>query len=208
MKNNDATLILLIALTIFGIVAIGLIAGHYVHGQEITTVATEDTGTETTPSQPNNNVPPEAVTGVGIAGAGAAIALAKQFLDQRTNKNRDKTTDKDTGRFIILMSKFYQAKYLYPEKTDKEILDLPISNNPMSKITIGQAITAEADLWADGNQAYWNIPKPNMSIPTATTVNAVKSSTAAPPTQPPPPGNVQQQSEAQQQAPSSTETTD
>ena len=95
-------------------------------------------------------------TTIAAAGGTAAgvIAVVKGLLDQRLNSKRDKTTDVDAGRFIILVSKFYQAKYLYPHMTDKEILDLPISNNPMSKMTLGQAMTGEADLWANGNQQY------------------------------------------------------
>ena len=123
------------------------------------------------------------VSGVGVVGAG--IAVAKQLLDQKTNKKRDRTTDGDAGRFIILQSKFYQAKKLYPELSDSELLDLPVSNNPFATQTFGQAFTTEADLWADGNASYWGFPKPNMSVPTRTTVDAVKASTAAPPTQPP-----------------------
>lgn len=161
-------------------------SGSVVFGQTNTTPVLETT---TQPSPPPV-IDASTATGAGIAGAGALIAIVKQVLDQRKNTRRDRTTDEDAGRFIILISKFYQAKYLYPKMTDREILDLPISNNPMSKQTLGQAITAEAELWSIGNQQYWNIPSPQMSVPTLTTVEAVKGSTAGPTTQPPPPGNV------------------
>ena len=147
--------------------------------------------TETSPQPANGNgVDPATIATVGVGGAAGAIAIVKQLLDQRKNTARDRTTDADAGRFIILVSKLMQAQYLYPYMTVKEILDLPISNNPMSRQTLGQAITAEAELWAVGNQQYWGIPSPQMSVPTATTVEAIKGSTAAPPTQPPPPGNI------------------
>ena len=137
----------------------------------------------------SGNVDPTTVATVGGGVAVGAIAIAKQLLDQRKNTARDKSTDAYAGTFFSLLSKYFQAKYLYPHMTDKEILDLPISNNPMSKMTLGQAITAEADKWVTGNQQYWNIPMPQMGVPTMTTVEAIKGSTAAPSTQPPPPAN-------------------
>ena len=149
--------------------------------------AQNSTSTQTTTN--GGGVDPATIATVGVGGAAGVIAIAKQLLDQRTNTKRDRSTDGDAGLFFSLLSKYFQAKYLYPHMTDKEILDLPISNNPMSKMTLGQAITSEADKWVAGNQQYWNIPMPQMSVPTATTVEAVKGSTAGPPTQPPPPAN-------------------
>lgn len=150
---------------------------------------TNSTSTQTTVTGNNDGVDPGTVAAIGVGGTASVIAIVKQWMDQKTNTKRDRTTDGDAGLFFSLLSKYFQAKYLYPHMTDKEILDLPISNNPMSKMTLGQAITAEADKWVSGNQQYWNIPMPQMSVPTQTTVEAVKSSTAAPSTQPPPPGN-------------------
>ena len=144
---------------------------------------------ETNTDNGGGGVDPTIITAAAGGGAAGVIAIVKQLLDQRKNTARDRTTDADAGRFIILVSKLMQAQYLYPYMTVKEILDLPISNNPMSRQTLGQAITAEAELWSVGNQQYWGIPSPQMSVPTATTVEAIKSSTAAPSTQPPPPTN-------------------
>ena len=147
---------------------LGLIS--YAHGQ-----STSEKVEEVQQQVQSNNVQIDAATataGAGIVAGG--IAVVKQMLDQKTNKKRDRTTDIDAGRFIILMSKFYQAKKLYPHMSDSELLDLPVSNNPFATQTFGQAMTAEADLWADGNTVYWGAPKPNMSVPTATTVNAIK----------------------------------
>lgn len=150
---------------------LGLIS--YAHGQAAT--STSEKVEEVQQQVQSNNVQIDAATataGAGIVAGG--IAVVKQILDQKTNKKRDRTTDIDAGRFIILMSKFYQAKKLYPHMTDAELLDLPVSNNPFATQTFGQAMTAEADMWADGNTVYWGAPKPNMSVPSATTVNAVK----------------------------------
>ena len=127
----------------------------------------------------DNQVDAATVTAAGGAVVGG-IAVLKQIFNQRLNTKRDKTTDKDTGKFFALISKFYQAKYMYPHMTDKEILDLPISNNPMSKMTLGQSITAEADLWNEGNQQYWNLPAIQMAVPTNTTIQAIKSKESYP----------------------------
>lgn len=142
--------------------------------------------TSTTATQTPPLIDATTGTALGAGGVAGVIAVVKQVLDQRKNTARDKSTDGASGTFFVLMSKYFQAKYLYPQMTDREILDLPISNNPMSKQTLGQAITTEADKWAVGNQQYWNIPSPQMAVPTLTTVEAVKGSTAAPP---PAPGN-------------------
>lgn len=149
-----------------------------------TTLSHAQQQTTTTPPPPAAPSPPiiDATTGTAVAAGGAAgiIAIVKQILDQRKNKEIDKSTDRDVGVFVILISKFYQAKYLYPHMSDKQILDLPISNNPMSSKTLGQAITEEADAWAQFNQQYWNIPSPQMSVPSATTVNAVSTAKVEP----------------------------
>lgn len=125
--------------------------------------------------------------GLGVAGAGVGLTLLKQFLDQRKNTTRDRTTDKDAGYMFALISKWVQLKGLYPHMTDKQLFDLPISNNPYSTMTLGQAITTEAEKWVTGNQQYWNVPMPVMSVPTLTTVEAVKGSSIAPPAPPPAP---------------------
>lgn len=122
----------------------------------------------------DNQVDAATVTAAGGAVVGG-IAVLKQIFNQRLNTKRDKITDKDTGKMFALISKFYQLKYMYPHMTDKEILDLPISPNPMSKLTLGNAITAEADLWNEGNQNYWGLPAINMGVPTGTTIQAIKS---------------------------------
>jgi len=135
----------------------------------------QQTTTAVTTQEPQPAIGGGEIATVGIGTAAGLIAIVQGLLNQRKNTKRDRTTDVDAGRFIILISKFYQAKYLYPHMTDKEILDLPISNNPMSKLTLGNAITSEAELWANGNQQYWGIPSPQMSVPTMTTVDAIKS---------------------------------
>ena len=132
-----------------------------------------------TSQQTDTPVDAATVTAAGGLVVGG-IAAIKGILNQRLNTKRDKTTDKDSGKFFALISKFYQAKYMYPHMTDKEILDLPISPNPMSKMTLGNAITAEADLWNEGNQQYWNLPAIQMGVPTMTTVDAVKSKESYP----------------------------
>lgn len=162
------------------------------------------------------------LTTVGVVGGTAAsvAAIVKGVMDQKTNTKRDRTTDRDAGKFIALMSKFYQAKYMYPHKTDKEILDMPISNNPMSLMTLGQAITAEADRWNEGNQQYWNLPAIQMSVPTNTTIEAVKNKESYPtivgvsdtqkqvkPESPATPATSVQASQPPQQKPAATTTT-
>lgn len=143
------------------------------------TAYAQNNSTSTQTTTGGSGVDPATVATVGVGGAAGVIAIVKQLVDQKTNTKRDKSTDGDAGLIFSLLSKYFQAKYLYPHMTDKEILDLPVSNNPMSKMTLGQAITSEADKWVSGNQQYWNIPMPQMSVPTTTTVEAVKGSTAA-----------------------------
>lgn len=182
-KNINLFLIIFVASAF----VLGLVSS-YAYGQQQTTATVSEKVNEVQDQIASNTSQIDTTTaaaGVGIAGA--AVAVAKQFFDQKTNKKRDRTTDGDAGRFIILQSKFYQLKKLYPELSEAELLDLPVSNNPFATQTFGQAFTSEGDLWADGNTSYWGIPKPNMSVPTRTTLDAVKASTAAPPTQPPPP---------------------
>ena len=150
---------------------LGLIS--YASGQQTQTTSEKVEQVQQEVASNNAQIDTATVTsGVGIAGAG--VILAKQLLDQHTNKKRDRTTDISAGRFIILQAKFYQAKKLYPHMTDSELLDLPVSNNPFATQTFGQAFTTEAELWADGNTTYWGAVKPNMSVPSATTVNAIK----------------------------------
>lgn len=152
-----------------------------------TAYAQNSTSTQT--NQGGGGVDPATVATVGVGGAAGAIAIVKQLMDQKTNAKRDRTTDGDAGYMFALISKWVQLKGLYPQMTDKEILDLPITNNPYSRMTLGQAITGEADKWVQGNQQYWNIPMPQMGVPTTTTVEAVKGLTAVSSTQPPPPAN-------------------
>lgn len=146
----------------------------YAQGQQATTTSEKVEAVQQEVQANNSQLDTTTIAAVGGTAAGI-VAVVKGLLDQRLNSKRDRTTDVDAGRFIILISKLYQAKYLYPHMTDKEILDLPISNNPMSKMTLGQAITSEAELWANGNQQYWGTPSPQMSVPTMTTVDAVKT---------------------------------
>jgi len=125
------------------------------------------------PQSQGITVEPAQATALGIGALTGAGALIKSVIDQRSSKTRDKATDKDAGEFFVLISKWIQCKKLYPGMTDTEILDLPISNNPYSAQTLGQAITERADKWVEGNQVFWKIPTPKMSVPTATTVAAI-----------------------------------
>lgn len=178
------------------------IAGE-VFGQNVATTATTPTPTTTLTTEGSNNggggVDPTVVTAAAGGGVAGVVAIAKQLLDQRKNTARDRTTDKDAGYMFALISKWIQLKKLYPHMTDKEILDLPISNNPYSSLNLGQAITAEADKWVTGNEQYWGISMPTMSVPTATTVEAVKGSSSASSTTPPAQLNTQQPQQQQKE---------
>ena len=185
-----------LAIIVFSVSVVVLGFVNYANGQQQSTeqpvsgtpTTTTSTTTEVTPQQPQGVVIDPA-TATAIAGGSTAgvVAVVKSIFDQRGSKTRDKATDKDAGEMFALISKWVQCKKLYPNMTDSEILDLPISNNPYSNQTLGQAITGSADKWVEGNQTFWGIVPPKMSVPTTTTVEAVKQSTTAPPTQPPPP---------------------
>ena len=142
-------------------------------GTPVTTTTTEITPQQQQQQPQGITVEPVQATALGIGALTGAGAIVKSVIDQRSSKTRDKATDKDAGEFFILISKWIQCKKLYPHMTDTEILDLPISNNPYSAQTLGQAITERADKWVEGNQAFWKIPTPKMSVPTATTVAAI-----------------------------------
>lgn len=119
---------------------------------------------------------PTVSTGLDAITLGAAgITLGKQFLDQRKNRKEDKGTDSDVGNFVIIINKIFQLAYLYPNLSFKQILDLPFTNNPMDKRTVGNALTEEANGWAVFNQQYWGLATPQMSVPTTTTLNAIES---------------------------------
>jgi len=184
-----------LAIIVFSVSVVVLGFVNYANGQQQqpqqqTEQQTAGTPVTTTITQePPQGVVIDPATATAIAGGSTAgvVAVVKSIFDQRGSKTRDKATDKDAGEMFALISKWVQCKKLYPNMTDSEILDLPISNNPYSNQTLGQAITGSADKWVEGNQTFWGIVPPKMSVPTTTTVEAVKQSTAAPPTQPPPP---------------------
>lgn len=68
--------------------------------------------------------------------------------------------------------KVSNAQYLYPELKYKDVLELKSTNNPLEKNTLGEEKAININKLAKYTVINYHIPMPNMSIPTAQTIQA------------------------------------
>ena len=128
------------------------------------------------PNNPSTNGQDLTIAGGSIVTtvAGVLGLYAKQQQNQKKNVKEDKGTDTDVGNTFAILARIFQTWYTYPNLTIREILDLPLTNNPLDKRTIGSALTDEANGWAIFNQQYWGVVTPTMmsSAPSPVVIKA------------------------------------
>lgn len=105
-----------------------------------------------------------AIGSLASVGAVAIGAYVKDRYDNKKVRGNIKGTDIDVAQYFALVNVLLQHIYVNRDARIGDLLDKPYSSNPMNKITLGEAISAEADAWAEFIQTEYHVPRPPTSI--------------------------------------------
>jgi hypothetical protein len=89
----------------------------------------------------------------------------------RLNKEKQESDEIQDG-IQVAMYKIFTAASIYPDKNLKEILDLKATNNPLEKNTLGEELAIQINRKVRWTNQVYNVPMPNMSVPSAQVINA------------------------------------
>jgi hypothetical protein len=89
----------------------------------------------------------------------------------RLNKEKQESDEIQDG-IQVAMYKIFTAASIYPDKNLKEILDLKSTNNPLEKNTLGEELAIQVNKKVRWTNQVYNVPMPNMSVPSAQVINA------------------------------------
>lgn len=104
----------------------------------------------------------------------------------------------------VVNYKIFNSAYIYEDRTFRQVLDLKSTNNPLEKNTLGEEYAIQINKLAKFTNVNYNVPMPNMSIPSSQVINAssvsehIKMVATTPP-----PTHVVAQTKAGVQAPAS-----
>jgi hypothetical protein len=98
----------------------------------------------------------------GLTTAGAAIAgvFVKNQQDNKKSKQQIRDTDQDLCEYIDLVNRVWEYSVRFPDKKLSEIMVLPAyQDQPLSKITLGEALSKESMEWKEFIKAkYYTNP--------------------------------------------------
>lgn len=160
------------------------------------------------------SLPIDTVTIGGIVATAGGLLLndrrkSKQMEEKLTAaeievKNKEEELKKKNQEMIeIIMAlevvnyKVFNSAYIYDNKTFRQILDLKSTNNPLEKNTLGEEYALQINKLAKYTNVTYNVPMPNMSIPSSQVINASSIAQNLPVVKTPPPAHVVPESNAQ-----------
>jgi chaperonin cofactor prefoldin len=95
----------------------------------------------------------------------------KEVEIARLNKEKQES-DEQQDAILTSIYKIFTAASLYPDKNLKEILDLKATNNPLEKFVLGEELATNVNKKVRWTNQVYNVPMPNMSVPSAQVINA------------------------------------
>lgn len=102
--------------------------------------------------------------------------LALQQLEVKSKEEELKKKNEEIVEIVMALEvinyKVFNSAYLYPQLTFKDILDLKSTNNPLEKNTLGEEYAVQINKLARFTVVNYNMPMPNMSIPSAQVIEA------------------------------------
>ena len=170
-------------------------------GQQSTDEATQEpigtTNVQATPHQEavikdvaqSQSLPLDTVTIGGIVASAGGLFLndrrekkkleekmSLQEIEIRRNEEELKKNNEEIVEIVMALEvinyKVFNSAYLYPQLTFKDILDLKSTNNPLEKNTLGEEYALQINKLARFTVVNYNMPMPNMSIPSAQVIEA------------------------------------
>lgn len=102
--------------------------------------------------------------------------LAAQEIEIKQKEEELKKKNMEIVEIImdieVINYKIFNSAYIYDTKTFRQILDLKSTNNPLEKNTIGEEYAIQINKLARFTEVTYNVPRPNMSIPTTQVIQA------------------------------------
>lgn len=101
-----------------------------------------------------------------------SVQEAEAMRKEQELKEKNQSIVEIVMALEIINYKLFNSAYLYPNLTFKDILDLKSTNNPLEKNTLGEEYAIQINKLARFTVVNYNMPMPNMSIPSAQVIGA------------------------------------
>lgn len=102
--------------------------------------------------------------------------MSVQELEVRRKEEELRQKNQEIVEIVMALEvinyKIFNSAYLYKTLTFKDILDLKSTNNPLEKNTLGEEYAIQINKLAKFTVVNYNMPMPNMSIPSAQVIGA------------------------------------
>lgn len=102
--------------------------------------------------------------------------LTAQEIEVKSKEEELKRKNQEIVEIVMALEiinyKVFNSAYLYPQLSFKDILDLKSTNNPLEKNTLGEEYAIQINKLAKFTTVNYNVPMPNMSIPSAQVIEA------------------------------------
>jgi gas vesicle protein len=102
--------------------------------------------------------------------------LTVQEIELKRKEDELRLKNQEITEIIMTLEvvnyKIFNSAYIYDTKTFRQILDLKSTNNPLEKNTLGEEYALQINKLAKFTSVNYNVPMPNMSIPSSQVINA------------------------------------
>lgn len=105
---------------------------------------------------------------------------SKESEIAQLHKERQESEEQQDA-ILTSIYKIFTASSLYPNKSIKQILDLKAVNNPLEKSTLGEELAVNVNKKVRWSNQVYNIPMPNMSVPSEQVIEATTMVQTKPP---------------------------